>query len=111
MKNFSKTPTVSTDNCLDCPSCGENYLHLEGVRVFGRKEDEETTQVTLVKTEGQYPPKTAAKESASVDNPSDRRDGTQMIFFCEVCSIKYVLNFAQHKGYTYCYWTKKSEEN
>lgn len=79
---------------LVCPSCGSEYLHHHKVEVFERKED--ATQGLHV---------TVSKDSAAIDNvldgnPSARRHGLSVHFWCEGCKAEPVLSIGQHKGNT-----------
>jgi hypothetical protein len=67
------------------PSCGGNYLHHDGVVVFNRVEDGEVTTVTTVDggetTVCQVP-------SERTSNPSSRRHGIAIRFWCELCAAR-----------------------
>jgi len=92
---------------LICPRCGGEYLHQRTVRIFYREEDDEMTATTTVR-EGLSA--THLRPSAEVGNPSVRRDGMAIAFFCEGCSDKYderthlELTVAQHKGVSMLGW-------
>jgi len=79
---------------LKCPSCGSNYLHHEKVEVFERGEDSENGLHVTV-TEG-----SVHTDSNLADNPSARRHGLNIHFWCEGCKAKPVLSILQHKGNT-----------
>ena len=95
---------------LVCPCCGEDYLHHETVTVFSRKEDAEFVRKTVVEGSSVA----SDKEFNDVSgNPSDRRDGITIRFWCETCAdytadgkpIKQMfLHIAQHKGNTIMRW-------
>jgi hypothetical protein len=83
---------------LKCPICGEDYLHHECVETFSR-EDDATTGLHV----------SVEKLSVSTDNnvsanPSPRRDGVKIRFWCELCRGKPTLEIIQHKGCTYMSW-------
>tara|TARA_Y100000310_G_C20667393_1_gene808356 strand:- start:1894 stop:2217 length:324 start_codon:yes stop_codon:yes gene_type:complete len=88
---------------LECPSCHENYsyLHHETVEVFDpAQEDAEEGLHVRVPGEG---------EQVYIDrnldgNPSLRRHGLTISFYCETCPARPVLCLVQHKGNTYIYW-------
>jgi hypothetical protein len=106
----------SGNSNLICPWCEEEYLHQFRVTVFGRTEDEDTTRVFATKTDGRSPSTVAYSQEASTEcgNPSDRRHGMTIEFWCEHCSIDDkgnivetqmpVLMLAQHKGVTFIGW-------
>lgn len=80
---------------LKCPSCGGNYLHHDRVEVFERAEDE---------AKGLYVSVTDGKLEAGTNltgNPSARRHGLKVHFWCEMCKAKPVLSLVQHKGNTF----------
>jgi hypothetical protein len=80
---------------LKCPSCGCNYLHHDQVEVFECGEDEKLG-VHVVIADGQ------AIFNTSLDgNPSARRHGLRIRFWCEGCKAVPVMSISQHKGNTY----------
>jgi hypothetical protein len=100
------------DGQLLCPYCGNSYLHHIEVRVYDRGEDDDLTDVTRVK-DGLAA--THREPSLGCDNPSSRRDGVEILFWCEDCydpdkgnDSRVFLTIAQHKGNTVMGWRKKS---
>ena len=82
---------------LLCPVCGEQWTHHDQVEVFERQEDAETGVHVRVAT---------GMDKAEVDeslegNPSSRRNGLCIRFWCEICGAISLLSIAQHKGITY----------
>lgn len=82
---------------LLCPACDEQWTHHDRVEIFERKEDAETGVHVCV---------TADSDKAVVDenldgNPSSRRNGLCVRFWCETCGAISLLSIAQHKGTTY----------
>src|SRR5262249_30257487 len=100
--------TLLAPVCLDqsdlvCPNCGEPYgFHHDAVVVYSRAEDAETTVETLVDENGKVT--CLDVPSAQSRNPSGRRDGVAISFWCELCPFKGELTFAQHKGATIVKW-------
>jgi hypothetical protein len=92
---------------LLCPRCGNSYLHHRGVVAYDRSEDAETVLKTSVEVG-----KTTVQLVAQADsgNPSSRRDGLVIQFWCENCgggddgSSVIELTLAQHKGETEVAW-------
>lgn len=80
---------------LLCPGCGAANLHHDRVETFDRGEDAPEGLRTIV-SEG-----TVQVSRALDGNPSPRRDGVLISFWCELCSAKPQLRIAQHKGETY----------
>lgn len=86
---------------LICPHCGVFYLHHGKIEVYDRDEDD---LVSLKVTIGS-PLKTATCAIVdSLENPSKRRDGMRIHFWCEGCDKQPTLAIVQHKGITYMYW-------
>lgn len=96
---------------LLCPCCGEEYLHHDAVKVFSRREDDEFVRKTVVYENGNVASeKVFNKESG---NPSGRRDGLSISFWCEICggmtedsgpNRTMWLHISQHKGNTVMQW-------
>ncbi|WP_421933033.1 hypothetical protein [Phenylobacterium sp.] len=91
---------------LLCPRCGADNLHHFGVTFFERAEDAaELVRLT------HFPPslKTEVVRSDVSGNPSSRRDGLAVRFYCEQCGGEteddvIELTIAQHKGSTEIGW-------
>ena len=77
---------------LVCPSCSGNYLHHDRVDIFERGEDQDKG-IHVSVAEGKV-----TVDTGLADNPSARRGGLNIHFWCEGCSAKPVLTIAQHKG-------------
>jgi hypothetical protein len=84
---------------LPCPACGCDYLHHDEVKVFCRPEDASTVTETTVSDHG-----CTVDETDGEHNPSDRRGGISIRFWCEQCSARPVLQIAQHKGASLVSW-------
>ena len=96
-----QAPEFDEDGCIVCPYCQTSYMHQGIVQVFDRSEDSSECRRTTV------------GEKVSVDNlgsqnPSSRRQGARIRFWCEGCPHKYWLNVYQHKGRTFLSWTVAS---
>jgi hypothetical protein len=92
---------VQSAQVLVCPECGfQGGLHHAGVTIYDRDEDAEFTRVTIcvdaVSVE--------MVASARCSNPSSRRHGLAIGFWCECCSLHAELTIAQHKGITELCW-------
>jgi Zn finger protein HypA/HybF involved in hydrogenase expression len=82
---------------LMCPCCGSSYMHHDFVDFYERQCEDGPSHLVRVK---------AAKEDSinlySWDhpgkNPSRRRDGIRIYFWCEDCDASVHLTIAQHKG-------------
>jgi hypothetical protein len=101
---------------LTCPACGFNYLHHEAVEVFARDEDDEEGLHVRVATGDAMPPngirgQTVAIGRALAGNPSGRRGGVAIRFWCEGCHAHPVLTIAQHKGHTLVEMRKEEKPN
>jgi len=80
---------------LLCPNCGFNYLHHDRVEVFECREDADYG-VHVIVTDGR-----AVLDTSLTGNPSSRRHGVKIHFWCEGCAAKPILSIAQHKGMTF----------
>lgn len=94
---------LDENNELLCPHCDSNYLHHGTVTVYSREEDDAAivrTEVSLHSTHAALVP------NAKSGNPSSRRGGFAITFWCETCNGDSRLTFAQHKGVTAVKWEK-----
>ena len=97
---FDEDATIgTTQTALRCAHCDESYgLHRTETIHFLR-DDEDTESGLLVVTSSWSSVNKNINNMAG--NPSARRSGLLMRFFCEACSQHSELTFAQHKGATY----------
>ncbi len=82
---------------MQCPSCGDDMgLHHEDqpVDVWQRGEDAECVGYSIL------PGDQGVKAISGKGNPSERRSGLRLHFWCEICGMKFALAIAQHKGQT-----------
>lgn len=83
---------------LLCPRCDSEYLHQIGVTFYDRPQED--GPVTIVRH--------GSMADLGYDNPSSRRDGLAVAFYCENCDPHAMagieLTFAQHKGTTQLAW-------
>jgi hypothetical protein len=85
---------------LACPACGYTYLHHDEIKVFDRRlEDSRTVTETTVSGL-----RCTVETTDGALNPSSRRDGVAIQFWCEECPARPVLKIAQHKGETHVSW-------
>jgi hypothetical protein len=89
------------------PDCEADLLHHSRVAVYDRNEDEFVITHTLVERGCVTSTRTSNERSG---NPSDRRDGIAIQFYCEGCGRIRELTFAQHKGTTYLGWRRPHED-
>ncbi|MBN8968584.1 MAG: hypothetical protein J0G95_09000 [Rhizobiales bacterium] len=91
---------------LSCPRCGSDYLHHTGAEFFERDEDG-PSEIKITVEGGTV--RTSVIPSTNSGNPSTRRHGMKVIFFCENCKGEngdaIEMNIAQHKGMTELSWT------
>ncbi len=94
---------IAGDGGLECPHCLNNYLHHDKVEVFSRRcEDQEGIRSVTLE---------AGRAFVDIDmrdNPSRRRDGLLVHFWCETCDKRSALSISQHKGSTYMAWVDVS---
>lgn len=99
-------------NELLCPVCNGNNLHHNAVIHYHRTEDADAVRVTSV--EGDEFNSSIVPNKTS-GNPSSRRDGIAIEFWCENCHAMpeetdtefpayFRLQIQQHKGTTYFDW-------
>lgn len=95
------TPFGSDTSQLHCPRCGEGALHHSSVTVFDRDEDARSVVKTVVEAGKVHVDPSALNEG----NPSSRRDGLVVDFWCEACGNEPIqLCIGQHKGSTEIGW-------
>jgi hypothetical protein len=86
---------------LVCPNCLGLCLHHSSIDVFERREDDpEHMQIHIDRSEVKI-------SKGTHGNPSPRRDGLSILFWCEGCTNFPKLNIFQHKGSTYIQWGSK----
>lgn len=100
---YSKVPQEYS--CLGCPNCKGYNLHHIRARVSFRSEDA---------ADGVYVD--AAKDGALTGttqkfNPSSRRSGLLIDFWCEDCDGYSLFALAQHKGLSMLYWVDPKDYN
>jgi hypothetical protein len=91
---------------LQCPGCGQDYLHHAEVSVFDRGEDASSVIKTVVAGSA-VTSETVPSEGSG--NPSSRRVGLTSRFWCEHCTADPVLTIAQHKGFTLLAWRYRAD--
>lgn len=90
---------ILEDGLLCCAGCGGTYLHHDRIEVFNRSKEDALTGVR-VRVAGL---RVATGPDAHKGNPSSRRDGVAIRFWCEQCPALTDLLVAQHKGQTEIY--------
>jgi len=90
---------INEQDTLLCPKCDGDYLHHGKVEIFDRNEDAIYGLYTIVSSR-----KIQSENCALVGNPSMRRDGIKIHFYCEHCQADLTLAIAQHKGQTLIKW-------
>jgi hypothetical protein len=83
---------------LLCFWCNGDYQHHDRITVFDRGEDAATTKVTEVEGGSVT---TLTLPSQQTRNPSSRRDGVAIRFYCEHCRGLTELTVEQHKGQSF----------
>jgi hypothetical protein len=102
-----KTPTFDDEPWfpkslrLLCPCCGSNEIHQFQYEIFQRREDkgedDDYTLYTAIDHWGDV-------IKPSFENPSDRRNGIRIFFWCEHCWETPSLVLFQHKGSENMQW-------
>jgi len=84
---------------LQCPGCESAYVHQHEVHVYERLQDAVTGTHVCVRGLDKPQPQVVVG-SSMVGNPSTRRQGITIHFWCEHCKCRFLLTVAQHKGFT-----------
>jgi len=107
MSGFDDTLSIENQPDLTCPRCGEQWLHHGEVRVYSRPIEDGQEQETRISHYGRVFVDPYNKR----DNPSARRDGLTIDFWCESCREGSTLTIAQHKGMTAIGWIKETPKS
>jgi len=101
-------PTHDESGRLLCPDCGSTLLHHVKIDTYDRVTEDSPRQIHTEFYCGGTP-RPHSLPAHNPGNPSTRRGGLVIQFYCEECSGAKKLAFAQHKGETYTSWkdTKK----
>ena len=101
-------PLITDGNSTPCPNCGSTTLHQETVQIYFRQEDAEQGIAVTVNGWAHHNPTSGGDvvgfNTDQKENPSPRRDGVAIQFWCEACPAKPVLHVVQHKGDTIIEW-------
>jgi hypothetical protein len=98
---------VLDDGVLCCPSCGGRNLHHAYVSSYDRScEDAALNMLTIVRAGCLVQAPCPTKQ-----NPSSRRSGVAIGFWCENCPEKCELTVAQHKGESAVEWRNSQPES
>lgn len=81
---------------IRCAHCGGNNTHHDKVEIWNRRNDGQTGLHVSVTGN-----KLMADDNVITGNPSSRRQGLSVKFWCESCLHWSELLLAQHKGMTH----------
>ena len=99
----------TSPNQLQCPLCHRSYgLHHDKVEVFDCGEDDKRGLHVIVSSPHEGEPSVIVNQSLK-GNPSARRHGLKIGFWCEGCGQRSTLAIAQHKGETLVAFTAEAE--
>jgi len=84
---------------LLCPNCEAFLLHHGKVTIFEREKEDAPS--SAIEVDGR---KVDFQKQPKSDNPSGRRNGIVIHFWCENCPATPELTIAQHKGTTIVAW-------
>jgi hypothetical protein len=105
---FPERNTSFSDIVVRCPRCHGPQLHHGMVRIFTRRSHEDApSHIVTVNADGTVhmePPTSDCHLPRTQKNPSSRRDGLRIEFFCEDCGGGLFLEISQHKGSTNVEW-------
>jgi hypothetical protein len=91
------------ETVLVCGHCDSNYIHHKTVTVYSRPHEDGNVSETEVSGTGDV----VARKQSTGRNPSSRRDGIAIGFWCEQCHYYAELTIAQHKGQTCLQWRRQ----
>jgi hypothetical protein len=89
--------TAFDGNALRCPGCGSTKLHHDHVEVFERRHDDSSEGFHVIVD---CDAASATVVNSLTGNPSERRGGLFISFWCEGCEKASRLDLAQDKGET-----------
>ncbi len=97
IQNFFLDQVSGEGGGLLCPHCNEPNLHHSDVDVFVRSSEDSHVGIgASVSDTGRL-----SVDLDQTNNPSPRRNGLLIHFWCEHCDAKPILQLYQHKGSTY----------
>ena len=97
--------SVDDNLAVKCNNCGGFCLHHFRTEVYNRDSEDECFGTMSITDDA--PPecvKDMKFETSFSNNPSPRRNGIRIYFYCEWCPKVSVLDIIQHKGSTYIEW-------
>jgi hypothetical protein len=97
---------IDYNKSFKCASCGEDNLHHDAVDVYFRKYEDGVEGGLTVRCAEDATLKVISPDG----NPSERRNGLVVSFWCEHCDDKSQLAITQHKGTTYYEWRVLASE-
>lgn len=77
-----------------CPTCESQWTHHADIEVYKRDGEDGLSKVTVI---GE---RAGTLSNQLNENPSRRRDGIRIWFWCEWCHAEFNITIAQHKGQT-----------
>jgi hypothetical protein len=89
---------------LCCPACGSAWAHHGAVTVYTRREEDGAATKTCVLPDG-----TVQQNIGKHHNPSGRRDGLAIQFYCEQGCGPIELTIEQHKGICTLGWRELTD--
>lgn len=96
MDEFS-LDTTADDKPMPCPSCGnDNGLHLDATVVEAWEKEDHPTAVLVIESNGT----SHLAELGESPKSGGRRHAVGLLGWCELCGVRFVLWFRQHKGQT-----------
>jgi hypothetical protein len=84
---------------IACPHCGGGYLHHSAVTAYWRAAEDAHHGLRV-----ESRPESVLTSMEMAGNPSSRRDGIEIQFWCDACQALPRLQIAQHKGNTELQW-------
>jgi hypothetical protein len=107
--------TGDSNHEIACPNCGGINLHHSLVTTFWREKEDANYGLRVQSGKPEDGPQFQGSEgsvqttTSMTGNPSSRRDGVEILFWCENCHASPRLLLAQHKGTTELQWAMPIE--
>lgn len=92
--------TLAAAATLCCAGCGNSWMHQIGFIWFQRGDDHSRGAAIYIDSTGKHGA-FEYEETQNSPNPSPRRDGSIVLFRCELCPAVTGVHYAQHKGQTF----------
>jgi hypothetical protein len=87
-------------NPFHCPYCQSEFIHHEHIEIFNRRREDADEGMHISIYNQSLAVVVVFADTSMERNPSRRRDGIRITFWCENCPAHPVMTIIQHKGQT-----------